>query len=201
LTREGYEIKFTKPEMRSWVPWHIAAKDLVKPINTIRTDILDECIASYIKDVTDNINIDDVKDMMMILDNFSTINGAPVAYIDKINRNTSAGNPWKKSKRYFLESCEPQNGMMDPVVVSDEIMDRVDDIILTYKSGRQAHPHFCAHLKDEPVSFKKAKIGKTRVFTGATFDWTIVVRKYLLSFTRLLQNNRLAFEAAPGTIA
>jgi hypothetical protein len=91
--------------------------------------------------------------------------------------------------------------MLDPVEVDDEIMDRVDKIILSYKSNQQAHPNFCAHLKDEPVSFKKASVGKTRVFTGAPFDWTIVVRKYLLSFTRLLQNERLAFEAAPGTIA
>jgi hypothetical protein len=201
LTEEGYEIKFTSPEMRSWVPWHIAAKDLVKPISTIRSDILEECVQGYISDVMNNINLENISEMMMVLDNFTTINGAQVAYLDKINRNTSAGNPWKKSKRFFMESCEPQHGMLDPVTVNDEIMDRVDDIILTYKSGRQAHPNFCAHLKDEPVSFKKAKIGKTRVFTGATFDWTIVVRKYLLSFTRLLQNNRLAFEAGPGTIA
>jgi hypothetical protein len=80
-------------------------------------------------------------------------------------------------------------------------MDRVDDIILRYKNNEQAHPNFCAHLKDEPVSHAKAKIGKTRVFTGAPFDWTIVVRKYMLSFTRLVQNERLAFESAPGTIA
>jgi hypothetical protein len=201
LTAEGYKIKFTKPEMKSWVPWHIAAKDLVKPIDTIRTDILSECVLSYIEDVKSNINLEDVSNMMMVLDNFTTINGAQVAYIDKINRNTSAGNPWKKSKRYFMDACPPKHGMLDPVTVNDEIMDRVDEIILTYREGRQAHPNFCAHLKDEPVSFKKAKIGKTRVFTGATFDWTIVVRKYLLSFTRLLQNNRLAFEAGPGTIA
>lgn len=67
--------------------------------------------------------------------------------------------------------------------------------------NQQFHPNFCAHLKDEPVSFKKAKVGKTRVFTGATMDWSLIVRKYLLSFTRLLQNERFAFEAAPGTIA
>jgi hypothetical protein len=44
-------------------------------------------------------------------------------------------------------------------------------------------------------------MGKTRAFTGAPLDWSIVVRKYLLSFIRLMQNNRFIFEAAPGTIA
>lgn len=105
------------------------------------------------------------------------------------------------SKKFFMNTIPPLHGMLDPVDVNDEIMDRVDDIIQRYKRNEQAHPNFCAHLKDEPVSFEKAKIGKTRVFTGAPFDWTIVVRKYLLSFTRLVQNERLAFESAPGTIA
>eukprot|EP00494_Astrolonche_serrata_P033746 UN34015 len=42
---------------------------------------------------------------------------------------------------------------------------------------------------------------KTRVFTGAPFDWSIVVRKYLLSFVRVMQNERYVFEGAPGTVA
>jgi hypothetical protein len=147
------------------------------------------------------INPDNISGMLMPLDNFTAINGAQVAYIDKINRNTSAGNPWKKSKKYFMVSTPPEHGMMDPVKVDDEIMNRVDEIIATYLTGKQAHPNFCAHLKDEPVTFKKAKIGKTRVFTGATFDWTIVVRKFLLSFSRIQQNERFAFESAPGTVA
>jgi len=201
LMDNDYCVKYTQPEMRSWVPWHTAAKDLVRPICTLDTSILNHCVSSYISDVMSEINPDNISDMLMPLDNFTAINGAQVAYIDKINRNTSAGNPWKKSKKYFMESTPPRHGMLDPVKVNDEIMNRVDEIIATYLSGRQAHPNFCAHLKDEPVTFKKAKIGKTRVFTGATFDWTIVVRKFLLSFARLQQNERFAFESAPGTVA
>lgn len=201
LRSEGYEIKFTKPEMKSWVPWHIGAADLVKPIHEFDTAIINECVTSYVENVTNKVDINELKEMLLILDDFTAINGACVTYIDKMNRNTSAGNPWKKSKKYFLKTIAPIHGMMDPVELDDEIMDRVCDIIEIYKSGKCVHPNFCAHLKDEPVSFKKAKIGKTRVFTGAPVDWSIVVRKYLLSFTRVLQTNRMAFEAAPGTVA
>jgi hypothetical protein len=201
LKTQGYEVKFTKPEMKSWVPWHIGAADLVKPIHELDTSILNECVESYVSNVTSKVQCKEIREIMMVLDDFTAINGANVTYIDKINRNTSAGNPWKKSKKYFIKSITPQHGMQDPVEVDDEIMDRVSEMIEIYKSGKCVHPNFCAHLKDEPVSFKKAKIGKTRVFTGASFDWSIVVRKYLLSFTRLLQNNRMAFEAGPGTIA
>jgi hypothetical protein len=203
LSDKGYKIKYTKPDMVSWVPWHIAGKELVDPIQDIRSDILDKCVKSYIQDVFGNLkNIDNVSEMLHVLDDFTAINGAAgVSYIDKINRNTSAGNPWKKCKKFFLKSELPKHGMQDPVSVSEDVMERVNAMYNLYLEGNCVHPNFCAHLKDEPVTFKKAKIGKTRVFTGAPFDWTILVRKYLLSFTRLLQNERLAFEAAPGTIA
>jgi hypothetical protein len=197
----GYVAKFCKPEMKSWVPWHIAAQDIVKPIHELDTVLLEECKTNYLKNVCNKVELNDIKDQMIVLDDFTAINGACVSYVDKMNRNTSAGNPWKKSKKFFLTSVLPKHGMLDPVEVDSEIMDRVYEMINIYKTGKRVNPNFCAHLKDEPVSFKKAKIGKTRVFTGAPFDWCIVVRKYLLSFTRLLQNNRFAFEAGPGTVA
>lgn len=201
LTNHGYKFKYTKPVMKGWVPWHIGAKDLVQPIQTLNYDLLKSCMEGYFDDVMKQLNQDDIEEMVHILDNFTAVNGAQVAYIDKINRNSSAGNPWKKSKKFFLTQIAPDHGMMDPVEFSEEIMDRVDYILDKYLEGEMVHPNFCAHLKDEAVSFKKAKCGKTRVFTGAPLDWTIVVRKYLLGFTRLLQNNRIPFESAPGTIA
>jgi hypothetical protein len=203
LKDEGYNFKFTQPDMTSWAPWHIACKDMVQPVHDIDTSLLNKCVESYINEVTDSlIDPEHVSDMLHVLDTFTAINGAAgVSYIDKINRNTSAGNPWKKCKKFFMINTEPKHGMLDPVEVDIEIMDRVESMHKKYLNGECVHPNFCAHLKDEPVSFKKAKIGKTRVFTGAPFDWTILVRKFLLGFTRLLQNERLAFEAAPGTIA
>jgi len=195
-----YKKKYTAPEMSSYEPWRIAALDLVQPI-VLETSILDLCTEGYVSDVLTKMNPSNI-DMLMVLDDFTAINGAQVAYIDKINRSTSAGNPWKKSKKYFLEAIPPQHGMLDPVTISHkEINDRIDLMINTYLNGKRCNPNFCAHLKDEPVTFKKAKMKKTRVFTGAPFDWCIVVRKYLLSFCRLLQNERFAFEAAPGTVA
>jgi hypothetical protein len=196
-----YKKKYTAPEMVSYEPWRIAALDILQPVQ-MNTEILNECIDGYVCDINKRINPNNIKDMLMVLDDFTALNGARVAYIDKINRSTSAGNPWKKSKKHFLKSIPPAHGMQDPVEISDKEMNtRIDLIISTYLSGTRCNPNFCAHLKDEPVTFSKAKAKKTRVFTGAPFDWCVVVRKYLLSFCRLLQNERFAFEAAPGTVA
>jgi len=201
LSKKGYKIKYFKPEMKSWEPWNIAASKMVAKKADIDTDILDLCVKHYIQDVENALLDPENVSMCMVLDDFTTINGAQVAYVDKMNRNTSAGNPWKKSKKHFMTACLPQHGMLDPVEVDDEIMKRVVEIIARAEKLEQTHPNFCAHLKDEPVSLKKAKMKKTRVFTGAPMDYIIVARKYCLGFIRLVQNERIAFEAAPGTIA
>jgi hypothetical protein len=201
LSKHSYKVKFFKPVMDSWVPWHIGAQDLVQPICKLETNVLNTSVVDYIESVDANIKDPNIyNEQLIILDDFTAINGALATHIDKVNRTTSAGNPWKKPKRFFMTSCDPQHGMDHPVQVADEIMDRVKAIIERYKTGECVHPNFCAHLKDEPVSLKKATIGNTRVFAGAPFDWCIVVRKYLLSFCRVLQNERLAFESCPGTI-
>jgi hypothetical protein len=199
LTNHDYKIKCGPPVMKGWAPWRIAAQDMVNPVVKINNSILNECVDAFTEDIFSQIT--DLS-QVEVYDNFTSINGAQgIAYVDKINRNTSAGNPWKKSKKFFMKDAPPAFGMEDPVEVDEEIMDRVDEIIRSYHNGTRAMPNFCAHLKDEAVSFKKMKSGKTRVFTGAPFDWTIVVRKYLLSTIRLIQNNRFVFESAPGTVA
>jgi len=199
LSNYNYKIKYGPPVMETWEPWHIAAVDMVKPIYDIDYGVVEICKESFLNDI-----FKEIKDLstVQVYDDFTTINGAlGVSYVDKINRNTSAGNPWKKSKKYFMYSIPEKFGLCDAVDVNQEIKDNVNNIIKDYSEGKRAMPNFCAHLKDEPVSFKKIKMKKTRVFTGAPLDFTIVVRKYLLSTIRLIQNNRTTFESAPGTIA
>jgi len=199
LSQYGYKIKYGAPIMKGWEPWRIAAQDMVNPVIDIDHAIINKCVDTFSADI-----LSQIPDLsgVHVYDDFTAINGAQgVAYVDKINRNTSAGNPWKKSKKYFMKSCPPKNGMDDPVDIDDEIKTNMDKIIDDYHNNKRAMPNFCAHLKDEAVSFKKIKMAKTRVFAGAPFDWSLIVRKYYLSAIRLIQNNRFIFESAPGTIA
>ena len=201
LSTHGYRIKFGKPEMSSWEPWRIALLDSVVPSERINPCILNMATDGYITDILKELTAEHLS-TIHVYDDFTAINGAEgIAYVDKMNRKTSAGNPWKKSKQYFMEACAAERGLNDPVVVDDEIMERAGNIIDLYESGSRAYPNFCAHLKDEATEFRKVKAKKTRVFTGAPFDFSIVVRKYLLSVVRVIQNNKLIFEAGPGTVA
>jgi hypothetical protein len=199
LSDYGYKIKNGPPIMKGYAPWRKAAIDMINPVTDINLSIVDKCVDAFTNDILSRV---DSLDEVHVYDDFTALNGANgVAYVDKVNRNTSAGNPWKKSKKYFLHSIPAMHDLTDPVEVSPEITDNINFIIDDYQNGKRAMPNFCAHLKDEAVSFKKIKEGKTRVFAGAPMDWSLVVRKYTLSVIRLIQNNRFIFESAPGTVA
>jgi hypothetical protein len=120
-----------------------------------------------------------------------------VAFVDRINCNTSAGNPYKKSKNHFI-NFDDDNRIAS---LHEEVQARIEEIHTSYKAGKRFHPQFCGHLKDEPTSIKKVKLAKTRLFTGSEFAWSVVVRQYFLPHIRLIQNNPHVFEAMPGIVA
>lgn len=200
MAKHGYMIRNGKPCM-DWRPWNKALDDMVKPCTSISSAILDDCVSNFTNDILRELPQSEL-DKIHVYDTFTAINGAAgVSYVDKINRSTSAGCPWKKSKKYFEEAIQPAHDLLDPITYNTEIMDRVNACIDTYLGCNRYMPVFCGNLKDEARPFIKIADGNTRMFAGAALDWTIVVRKYLLSIIRVVQGNRFVFESAPGTIA
>lgn len=200
VKKYGYKEKYGPP-IFDWRPWRLGALDSLNIPNIIDTEILDKCVKTFTKDILSTLGKEELTNLH-IFDDFTTINGAAgVNYVDKIARNTSAGFPFRKSKKHFMFSVEPQHDLQDPVDVTPEIKNLYHQMLDRYKNGEIAAAVFTAHLKDEPVSFKKIETGKTRVFSGANLPWTMVVRKYLLSVVRVIQENRYVFEAAPGIVA
>ncbi len=199
LEEEGYEVKFGPPVMSSYVPWRHAAMDMVKPVTGIDPTILKKCVEGFKGDILTHLDPMEWEEIQ-VYDNFTTLNGAEgVAYVDKMNRSTSMGNPYKKSKKYFLEPDVPRGGTLDPVKFCEEIQGRIEEMLATYLRGERVLPNFCAHLKDEAKKFSKIAAGKTRVFTGGPGDWSFLVRKYFLSMVRVMQRNKFIFECGPGT--
>jgi len=201
ILKRGYVIAHGRPVMSGWEPWRKALLDMVRPVTQIDISVLNHCVSSFSNDILSRLSEDKLSEVH-VYDTFTAINGANgVLYIDKMNRSTSAGNPFKCSKKYFYRLAPKTATCEDPIEVSEEILSRAKIMEDRYKEGKRCMPNFCAHLKDEAVTFKKIRESKTRVFTGAPFDWSIVVRKYLLSVVKLIQTNRFIFESAPGTIA
>nr|ULF99952.1 MAG: hypothetical protein 1 [Marnaviridae sp.] len=198
---EGYEVKHDKPVMAGWEPWRIAATDMVAPITQLDNTVVEECKEAFLNDILSSIDMDQLS-QVSVYDDVTAMNGAAgVKFVDKMNRNTSMGNPWQRGKKFYIQPIPEQDGLTEPVEFVPEIQARIDSIIECYQRGERFMPNFCGHLKDEAVTFKKAALKKTRVFLGGPGDWSFVVRKYLLSVIRLIQNNRFVFETGVGTNA
>lgn len=201
LLLKGFEDKYTAPQLSGWKPQRAALLELTDTATTFDPLVLTQAYQSFIQDILISL---DPKEFNLIekYDVFTAVNGAAgIAYVDKMNRQTSMGCPWKTTKKKFFDMIPEEDNLQEPVEFNAEVMHRVESMRTKYIFGERCQPVFCAHLKDEPVSFEKARLGKTRVFMGAPADFSILVRQYFLSSVRVIQRNRFVFEAAPGTNA
>lgn len=201
LSDRGYKIEHGPPVMKGWEPWRNNLLPSLDPKLQINTDIMLECAKSFADDLIQGLGLQKLKKMIEY-DDFTVINGAAgVRFVDKMNRNTSAGFPFNKSKKHFIHDIPPQHDLQDPVEFNDEIKERIQKCIDCYNNNTQYHPIYNASLKDEPRSFKKIKEKNTRVFTGGPVEHIFVTRKELLSYTKIIQENKYISECAAGTIA
>lgn len=192
------KVQHTKPVMTGYEPFKKNVISMIKPMNLQDNVILQYCVESFVQDVIKMLP-SGWENQLEELDDIAAINGLPgVKFIDGINRSSSMGFPWCESKNKHLHDFRteiyPQG-----VTFGEDIFSRVRDIEDKHKRGVRAFPIYYGHLKDEPVTFEKQKICKTRLFTGSPIDYNLHVRKQLLTFVRLFQKNKFAFEAAPGT--
>lgn len=197
--QRNWEVPYGKPNLKSWVPWHLAAKDTVDQSRDLETKVLRKATESFLTDILSGLSKDSLQNLQVI-DDHAAINGIKgVKYIDKLNFNTSLGEPFRTGKKFFLKPC-PTEDLPDAKFFDPEIMSRVRDMEEKYAQGKRVYPVFAGQLKDEPRHVQKIAAGKVRVFTGCPTDWGIVVRKNLLTFVKVVQENKLLFEAVPGTV-
>lgn len=187
--------------MRGWKPWRHAAQDVVDQQFTVRQSLLDECVQSFAKDILERLPQHQL-DEIQVLDNATTLNGYPgTKFIDKMNRRTSMGFPYREKKMHHLTYCGKVDVWDDYVEFHDKFYERVDGITDLYERGIRYMPVYTGHLKDEALKLTKVYDEKTRVFSGGPAEWCFMVRKHLLTFVRVVQNNKYIFESAPGTNA
>lgn len=199
LKHYNVEVNHGAPVMKGWLPWRKNVIEMVQPNVTYDRLTLRKAREGYLKDVLTELPEGWQKELVVLSDK-AAVNGLPgVKYIDRMNLDTSMGFPWNTTKTEFIHSAateeEPEAVDFEP-----EVWERVHAIEESYKQGVLVHPVFTGHLKDEAVTLAKVHAAKTRLFTGAPCDWSIVVRKYLLSFVRLVQKNKFVFEAGPGVV-
>jgi len=197
LEQRGYSTENQAPNLRSWKPFSLALKDLLNTNREVDLKLLHSCAEDYVQGVMENMPQGWEEDVHFY-DLDTAINGADgVAYIDPINKNTSAGAPCNRGKKNFLIR-DDETGRYS---LTPDMLEAVQEINTLYGLKKRATPVFMAHLKDQAIPEKKVRLEKVRVFVGGPMAWTLAVRQRLLWFIRLAQCNRRLFELGAGTIA
>lgn len=196
-TKRNWTCDFVKPVF-GWKPYHNMYKDIFGMQYTFKTSVLQKAVSGLSQDLIKGMPAKSKRELKVISWD-AALNGIDgVQYIDKMNFNSSMGFPWNKSKSHFL-IADPERE--DKKLMPDHVMQRAYDIEERYKRGICACPVFSGQLKDEPRKQKKVDEGNIRVFMGGPVDWCLVVRRYLLSFTKAMQENKILCEAAIGCVA
>jgi hypothetical protein len=188
------------PCMKGYAPKRNALTNIFSSASGYNARVLDECVQSFLKDIREKLSLEQIQMLEVYTDEVAVNGHCEVTYVDPIKRKTSAGYPWRKSKKFLLKEVDPLPFAPNPIDFIPEVWDRVRIIEEKLKRGERSMPVFTAHLKDEPVSESKIKSKATRMFSGAPLDFSLVMRKYFLSSVRLIQNNRFVFEAGAGTV-
>jgi len=116
--------------------------------------------------------------------------------VNAIELTTSMGFPFRgKKKLYVKESDRRVSGITRTLDAEPWIWDVVNDREETLGYGLRTHMTFKASMKDEPTKITKEK---RRVFAGSNIADTLLIRRYFLTFSALVQQNKHLFECAVG---
>lgn len=200
--KRGFKVDVGAPVMSGWKLWATAVQPIVNQHHKFDEALLRRCAENYVEEVYEGLSRSDRNDLRHPVNLLSAVNGMPGhRYFDSMKRNTSAGFPWCKSKRYVLKTLTDTSIWPDGVIPTEEVLERAGVMLDLYKAGYRVAPVFTAHKKDEPLSFKKVEAEKTRIMNGAPFDWSIVVRMYYMPAIWVMMRNKFLFEAMPGLVA
>lgn len=112
--------------------------------------------------------------------------------MEALKWTTSSGHPWSTAKTQLFEFTE--DGKRTP---GPEVAQCIKNLEKNLSEGL-VYPVFSAQVKDEPISVTKNDKGKFRVFMMSPVDFTVVSRKYLMSFVRCMALFPFTFGAAVG---
>jgi len=180
----GVEVDYGKPTMKGFLaedgeyrdPMVIAANQFARPgvANQSHFRFAAEC---YVNDLKRGLP----HKTLAPLDFDTAVNGLDGnPWYKRIPLNTSPGFPFTGAKMNFVEVCDPTPDHALLVQPDERIMDIYHKMLSNYQNDVRAYAPFVSHLKDEPRSRKKIEAAKTRVFTGAQFALTILIRQYFL---------------------
>lgn len=122
-------------------------------------------------------------------------------FLKGLKMTTSLGWPWKvlypgKGKHSVIRQPNPQAN--DPGWIHPVLRAAVENRIASYRRGELPETIFEDHLKDEKRPKEKVALFKTRLFSAAPIDLTIVMRMYFGKFISHMMHNHVHNEQGVG---
>jgi hypothetical protein len=195
LEDAGWKCSFVAPKLNDWRPYNHAYNDVLGAEHTLRSSVLQKAVKSFTADIKRLLPASAKKNLKK-LSWKAAINGIPgVPHIDKMNFASSMGFPYNHTKRGHL------TGLVGDKVFDEEVMACAREMEENAKCGIAAAPVFSGQLKDEPRKQAKVEQGLIRLFMGGPAAWCMYVRRYLLTFVKVMEENPLVFESAIGCTA
>lgn len=96
---------------------------------------------------------------------------------------------------------QPTESLPQAKMYDDDIMHRFKVMETQCRLGYRASPIYNWSPKDEARAQAKVDLGKIRLFNCAPAEHALLMRKYLLTFVKVFQENPHVFEGAPGCVA
>jgi hypothetical protein len=119
-----------------------------------------------------------------------------VTGINAMNFATACGFPLSGPKTTLVSKSDRiVEGISCPRDIDPKVLEEIKKLEETLLDGNRINTVFKASLKDEPTKIGKTKV---RVFAGCNIYFIMLVRKYFLSISAFMQQNKEVFECAVG---
>jgi len=180
-------------------PNYIALKKFEHEIHDVDPNILEHCVEDY----SALVNASPIPSEPRILSLHEAVFGIEGdRYLKAIKMSTSPGYPWKnvcpgmKGKYGLIKLPDPETHF--PGWIHPELVASVERLIDSYERHELPSVIFEDHLKDEKRPVEKVKNFKTRLFSAAPLDLTIVMRMYFGAFISHMMHNHVYNEQGVG---
>lgn len=190
FTKDGIEIN----------PMRLALNKYGKLPSTIPMKFIDGAVKSYSNLIhmyspflPGGKRIIDTKESLHCFDNVNSIASSTSAGFPMTIKTANEDN---LKKEYF--DAIRDNDLEKQESVYLRIAKLVDECILKYNENVRPYWLYKDSLKDETIDYKKALIGKTRMFSGSPFILLVLFRKYFGSFINMYTNSNIDVGSAIG---
>lgn len=192
----GLERKHDKPYlMKDIMHKEVDIENKTHTAYKFDPDLIDKAVVDFNTTLISNLG-DKLHNIGKLEDDVVLAGLDGVLGINAMNFATACGFPLVGPKTNLVSKSDRKvEGISCPRDIEPKVLEEIAKLEETLLNGNRINAVFKASLKDEPTKIGKKKV---RVFAGSNIYFVMLVRKYFLTLSALMQENKEVFECAVG---